>query len=188
MDTQNSKNNFSNPVVLILVIALIGLGGYVLFSKNSNVPITQDTNENTQAPVVEQKIVPPAKTQVADQAALACDTAAKNYFNEYWTKPTAGTTIEKSYKNYYNKTSKTCYVLVKFYYNWQLIYSDVHWSYNLYDIYSKDPYGGPNQLGTFAQNMSSTTSYNEVSDCSVGGMKCFSLDGFMSLVQPYFSN
>lgn len=36
MDTKNQQNNFNNPVVIILVLALVGLGGYVLFSKNSN--------------------------------------------------------------------------------------------------------------------------------------------------------
>ena len=103
MDTKNQQNILNSPVVIILVLALIGLGGYVLFSKNSNVSTTEDTTTNTQTPVVEQKIIPKAKTQVADQATLSCDTAAKNYFNEYWTKPTAGTTTEKSYQNHYNK-------------------------------------------------------------------------------------
>ncbi len=36
MDTKNQQNDFSNPVVIILVLALIGLGGYTFFSKNSN--------------------------------------------------------------------------------------------------------------------------------------------------------
>lgn len=36
MDTKNQQSNFNNPVVIILVLALLGLGGYVLFSKNSN--------------------------------------------------------------------------------------------------------------------------------------------------------
>ncbi len=69
MDTKNQQNNFNNPVVIILVLALIGLGGYILFSRTSNVSDnkvsdlpnlsnTQDTNTNTQSPVIEPKITP----------------------------------------------------------------------------------------------------------------------------------
>jgi len=36
MDKINQQNSFNNPVIIILTLALIGLGGYVLFSKNQN--------------------------------------------------------------------------------------------------------------------------------------------------------
>lgn len=36
MDTNNQQNHFNNPVVIILFLALVGLGGYLLFSKSSN--------------------------------------------------------------------------------------------------------------------------------------------------------
>ena len=51
MDTNNRPNHFNNPVVIILALALIGLGGYFLFSKNSDqVPqaTSQATNVNPQ--------------------------------------------------------------------------------------------------------------------------------------------
>lgn len=58
MDTKNQQNNFNNPIVIILVLALVGLGGYVLFSKSSSnnlenktsetVPVEQVLNTNTQ--------------------------------------------------------------------------------------------------------------------------------------------
>lgn len=40
-----TKNHFNNPVVIILVIALIGLSGYIVFSQTQNKP--QSTQENT---------------------------------------------------------------------------------------------------------------------------------------------
>ncbi len=36
MDTKNQNNYFNNPVVIILLFVLIGLGVYVIFLKNSN--------------------------------------------------------------------------------------------------------------------------------------------------------
>ena len=76
MDTKNQQNNFNNPVVIILLLALIGLGGYFIFSRNSsndvenkitdssNIPTTQDIVTNTQIPAVEPKpkSVPQATT------------------------------------------------------------------------------------------------------------------------------
>ena len=35
MDIKNQQNNFNNPVVIILVLALFGLGSYVLFNDKS---------------------------------------------------------------------------------------------------------------------------------------------------------
>lgn len=58
MDTKNQQSNFNNPIVIILFLALVGLGGYLLFSKNSTsnledkasdtVPVEQVSNTNTQ--------------------------------------------------------------------------------------------------------------------------------------------
>ncbi len=45
MDTKNQQNSFNNPVVVILVIALVGLGGYVLFSKNSTNDLENKASE-----------------------------------------------------------------------------------------------------------------------------------------------
>ncbi|MES3017414.1 MAG: hypothetical protein V4721_06525 [Bacteroidota bacterium] len=36
MEKNQQQNHFNNPVVIILFIALVGLGGYFLFSKNQN--------------------------------------------------------------------------------------------------------------------------------------------------------
>lgn len=45
MDSKN-QNHFNNPVVIILVLALVVLGGYFLINKNQNVP--QDSTPNSQ--------------------------------------------------------------------------------------------------------------------------------------------
>ena len=45
METKNQQNHFNNPVVIILLVALVGFGGYFLFSKNQNTPeVKQDTD------------------------------------------------------------------------------------------------------------------------------------------------
>jgi len=47
METNNQQNHFNNPVVVILLVALIGLGGYLLFSKNSSNSNSQDQTPQT---------------------------------------------------------------------------------------------------------------------------------------------
>lgn len=58
MDTKNQQNNFNNPIVIVLILALLGLGGYVLFSKNSDIGVE---NQITDSSVVSQT----QETQVA---------------------------------------------------------------------------------------------------------------------------
>ncbi len=43
MEKDNQKNHFDNPVVVLLVIAVLGLGGYVLFSNKSETPPTPES-------------------------------------------------------------------------------------------------------------------------------------------------
>jgi hypothetical protein len=40
-----NKNHLNNPVVIILVIAFLGLGGYMLFSKTSTIPENKKNND-----------------------------------------------------------------------------------------------------------------------------------------------
>ncbi len=47
MDTK-SQNQFNNPVVIILVVALLGLGAYVIFSQNQNNTQPTQSNQNYQ--------------------------------------------------------------------------------------------------------------------------------------------
>lgn len=170
---KNNPNNFNNSLVSILIITIISLGIYILFTRNSN---------------IKQELSPRVKTTTIDQTDLSCDAAAKTYFDNYWNKPTEGVIIEKSYRNHYNINSKTCYVLIKYYFNYQMINSDIHWTYGIYDLYNKDSFGNPRKVGGFSQNMSSKTSYSEVIECTIGDTKCYSLDNFLNQIQPYLSN
>lgn len=54
METKNQQNNFSNPVVVILALALVGLGGYMFFSKN--------LNNDSEKKITETRVI---KTQTA---------------------------------------------------------------------------------------------------------------------------
>ena len=65
METKNQQNNFNNPVVIILVLALIGLGGYVIFSKNSSNNVENKITDSLSVPQTQEtQIVPtqPANT------------------------------------------------------------------------------------------------------------------------------
>lgn len=42
---ENKQNHFNNPVVIILIVALLGLGGYVLFSNKSEPSGTQNPSQ-----------------------------------------------------------------------------------------------------------------------------------------------
>lgn len=173
MKTKKQPNSFNNSLISILVITIIGFGIYMFFTSNSN---------------YKTKLAPQIETTAVDQTDLLCDTAAKTYFNNYWNKPTEGVIIEKSFRNHYNTNSKTCYVLVKYYFNYQMINSDTHWTYGIYDLYNKDSYGNPRKVGDFSQNMSSKTSYSEVTECTVGDTKCYSLNDFLNRIESYFNN
>lgn len=54
MDTKNQQNNFNNPVVIVLILALVGLGGYVLFSKNSSDNIENKTTDSVNIPKTQE--------------------------------------------------------------------------------------------------------------------------------------
>ncbi len=48
MEKDNQQNHFDNPVVALLVIAVLGLGGYVLFSNKSETsPLAENKTSNT---------------------------------------------------------------------------------------------------------------------------------------------
>lgn len=108
MDKNNQQNNFNNPIVIVLVLALIGLGGYVLFFKNSSNNQTL-TTASTQT-----------ETQTSAQSLQGnCDTAAKKYFQNYIAnedKPVAPeykrTTkiLERYYKSNLSDVRGRCYV------------------------------------------------------------------------------
>ncbi|MCX6715637.1 MAG: hypothetical protein NT077_01310 [Candidatus Taylorbacteria bacterium] len=54
METKNQQNSFNNPVAIIIFIALLGLGGYFLFSKNSSdTTATTTQNSDTQKTITE---------------------------------------------------------------------------------------------------------------------------------------
>lgn len=101
MDTKNQQNNFNNPIVIVLVLALIGLGGYVLFSKNSTNDVENKITDSSSVPqtqtnnTVNQKAEPSQltvkqkecadlfnafKLKALDDASTQ-QTGSKNYFS-----------------------------------------------------------------------------------------------------------
>lgn len=48
MEKNNQQNHFNNPVVVILLVALIGVGGYLFFSKSSNNSNSNNSNSKDQ--------------------------------------------------------------------------------------------------------------------------------------------
>lgn len=110
METKNQQNNFNNPIVIVLVLALIGLGGYVLFSKNSSNNQTL-TTASTQT-----------ETQTSAQSLQGnCDTTAKKYFENYIEEEDKGIppdkkiivekrTLGRSYKSNLSDVRGRCYV------------------------------------------------------------------------------
>lgn len=63
MDTKNQQNNFNNPIVIILLLALIGLGGYVIFSKNSNSNLENKTTDSSNVPQTQETPITPTQPQ-----------------------------------------------------------------------------------------------------------------------------
>lgn len=47
MDQKNRQNHFNNPIVNILLVALVFVGGYFLLSKNQNTPIQVQPQSNS---------------------------------------------------------------------------------------------------------------------------------------------
>ena len=78
MDTKSKQNIFSNPVVIVLVLALVGLGGYMLFSKNSNNNSVE--NQITQKQKECAALFNAFKLKVLDDASTQ-QTVSKNYFS-----------------------------------------------------------------------------------------------------------
>lgn len=70
MDTKNQQNNFNNPVVVILLIALLGLGGYFIFTKNSTQPSNSPAEniQDTKTPVVTQEKSPVVQKKSGDSS------------------------------------------------------------------------------------------------------------------------
>ncbi len=64
METNNKDNHFNNPVVIILLLALIGLGGYVVFSKNSSgSDLENKTADSSGVPQTQETQVAPTQPQ-----------------------------------------------------------------------------------------------------------------------------
>ena len=66
MEPKNQENHFNNPVVIILVLALIGLGGYLLFSKNSSNNIPDQVSQDTPQVNPQQNEIDNLKKEVED--------------------------------------------------------------------------------------------------------------------------
>jgi len=132
MDKNNQQNYFSNPVVIVLVIILVGLGGYLLFSKNSNVsdnkvsdlsniPTNQDTNTNTQIPVVEPKPAPQVnqntgtKKIATPEESRYCAQQSKALFDYHYNNVTSNGAYpikgSLTYENHLNAKQGKCFML-----------------------------------------------------------------------------
>ena len=62
-----NKNHFNNPIVVILVLTLIGLGGYVLFSKSSDNNSPNPATTSIQLPQTDNQTIPTATVQAQPQ-------------------------------------------------------------------------------------------------------------------------
>ncbi len=66
MESENQQNHFNNPVVIILLIALLGLGGYVLFSQKHQNLTPQDNSSATTQSNSQQDQMDTLKKEVED--------------------------------------------------------------------------------------------------------------------------
>jgi hypothetical protein len=186
METKNQQNNFSNPIVIVLILALIGLGGYILFSKNS----TDNQSQNNQTLDTTSTQLPQKEAQVSSNSSQSCDTIAKKYFATWDTNWNSNfETVNLSYQNHYDQSNGSCYVLVSYNFNMK-DNSDgsasLKVTYSLTDVSRKDPYGNYTTLGSYSQSISPVDKYNNRLDtCNVAGADCYTLKSFMSLVNPY---
>lgn len=107
MDTKNQQNSFNNPVVIILVLALIGLGGYVIFSKKSNNDLENKTSET----------IVDLQAKCATQAQKTLNNSIGQYTNDGWDGSTgepASTRTNFTQTNHYNQKLNKCFVLTKY--------------------------------------------------------------------------
>jgi len=157
---------------LVFIIIIISI-----FSSNkgtlNNIPTTNNATDST----------------VASTSQSQCDTATKNYFNTWQTKDNDSfKTVNLTYQNYYDSTNNGCYALVNYNYNAKdnpdSSYSEKI-TYSLVNVYQKDPYGNPETIGSYSQSVSTFKINNRLDTCSVSGQQCYSLDSFLSLVNPY---
>jgi hypothetical protein len=187
MNTKNQQNSLNNLVIIILALALVGLGGYVLFYKNSS--DSQSQNDRTLTSTTTQ--TPRAETQALSQSPQSkCDTVAKGYFDTY--KPYGPgfiETVNLSYQNHYSQTNESCYVLVSNNFNMKDNSdgsSSLKITYTLIDVFKKDPKGNYSTIGSYSQSISAIDkNKNRLDSCNVAGSDCSSLNGFMSSVNPY---
>ena len=91
MEEKNRQDHFNNPVAIILFLALIAVGGYLLYSKNQDEPqIIQNTDQNFQ-----QEQIDSLKKQVEDLKNKRPET--KTITKEVPAKPAIGLSSIVSY-------------------------------------------------------------------------------------------
>ena len=186
MDTKNQKNNLNNSIVIILVLALFGLGGYVLFSKNS----TNNQLQNNQSLDTTSIQLPQKEAQVSSNSSQSCDIVAKKYFDTW--KPVASQdleTVNLSYQNHYSQNNGSCYVLVSYNFNMKDNSdgsSSLKITYTFVDVSRRDLNGNYTTVGMYSQSISAIDkNNNRLDSCNVAGTNCWTLNQFMFGVNPY---
>lgn len=113
METKNQQSNFNNPIIIILVITLIALGGYVLFSKSSN------TSDNKVSDLSNNPTTESTSNQDTDNTKVtdlqACSQQSDANFKSIITSETKNSADLKeirTYTNHFNTTDKKCYMVI----------------------------------------------------------------------------
>jgi len=187
MEKENKNINWTAIIITIIIGVVVLAGIYSFYNQNNNQP--QNTNTSAE-PSVQSSATQP-KTQTLTQTPQSqCDTAAKNYFNDYKSKQNDTATRQLSnisYQNHYNQNNGSCYVLTNT--NWNMkMPSEFNYSMisdSLIDIFKKDPTGQYDWIGQYSENIAPGEVINGIRDCNVGGNNCSSLKDFLTLANPY---
>ena len=117
MNTENQQNNnLGNPLVIILVLALVGLGGYVLLSKNSNGVANQTTGSSDISQTQQTQVAPTtavnnvAPTSGTSQLATKQKECA-DLFNAFKLKALDAASTQQTQGNNYFSVSASDFVI-----------------------------------------------------------------------------
>ncbi len=209
---KTQKGFIAPPLLILLALLVIGGGMYFNKSKKSEVPSATETTTqqsdqvkrqtNIQAPNEVSPTAHQVETSVPAKTPLLslqnqCDRVAKKYFDTGWNRTTLASQyleiVNLNYKNHYNQNNNSCYVLVAYTFNtkWDsgiIAFSNIN--YTIIDAFQKDPTGKDYlTIGNYSQHISYLDKDNSgLDNCNVSGKRCYSLDSFMSLVNPYVGN
>lgn len=173
-----------NKQVWTVVVTAVMLGGFFLFLYwTSTVPPTAVSTEGSIPSTIDVQ-AQHAASETANEKTAAdpsaeCEVASKQQF-DIWVANGISSPSDQSYQSHFSVTSGTCYML------WKYTNGDWLLSYNLWDVYQRNPKTGkaPNLIGGFLENVQQS----RIDQCNVGGQECTSVEEFLSLTVPYLKN